>query len=143
MMPSRSLLKLKGLSEAKVEKIKEAANKLQSAGFVTATEMTQRRAQVVRITTGSKELDKLLGGGIQTMSITEAFGEFRCGKTQLSHTLAVACQLPVSMGGGNGKVAFIDTEGTFRPERIEQIAKRFGVDPEMAKENVSVHANRN
>ncbi|KAJ3327640.1 Meiotic recombination protein dmc1, partial [Kappamyces sp. JEL0680] len=68
------------------------------------------------------------------MSVTEAFGEFRTGKTQLGHTLCVTVQLPVSMGGGNGKAAFIDTEGTFRPERIRAIAARFG---EIAVGNIS------
>lgn len=63
------------------------------------------------------------------MSITEAFGEFRTGKTQLAHTLCVAVQLPIEMGGGNGRAAYIDTEGTFRPDRIRAIAERFGVDP--------------
>ena len=64
------------------------------------------------------------------MSITEAFGEFRTGKTQMSHTLCVAAQLPVNMGGANGKAAYIDTEGCFRPERIRSIAERFGLDPD-------------
>ena len=64
------------------------------------------------------------------MSITEAFGEFRTGKTQICHTLCVTCQLPVAMGGGAGKAAYIDTEGTFRPERIKAIAERFNLDPE-------------
>jgi RecA/RadA recombinase len=49
------------------------------------------------------------------------FGEFRTGKTQLCHTLCVTSQLPTSMGGGNGKAAYIDTEGTFRPERVVPI----------------------
>jgi meiotic recombination protein DMC1 len=62
-------------------------------------------------------MDDMLGGGVQTMSITEVFGEFRCGKTQLSHTLCVTSQLPKDVGGAEGKVAFIDTEGTFRPDR--------------------------
>ena len=62
-------------------------------------------------------MDQMLGGGIATMSITEVFGEFRCGKTQLGHTLSVVAQLPKDMGGAEGKVAFVDTEGTFRPER--------------------------
>lgn len=70
------------------------------------------------------------------MSITEVFGEFRCGKTQLCQTLCVTCQLPKSMGGANGKAAFIDTEGTFRPERIRAIAERFDVDPEQALDNI-------
>lgn len=71
------------------------------------------------------------------MSISEVFGEFRCGKTQLSHTMSVIAQLPKTMGGADGKVAYIDTEGTFRPERIAQIAERFGVDPEAAQENIA------
>lgn len=87
-------------------------------GFTTATEFHQKRSEIIQLTSGSRELDKLLGGGIETGSITEVFGEFRTGKTQLCHTLAVTCQLPVSQGGGEGKCLYIDTEGTFRPERL-------------------------
>ncbi len=93
-------------------------------GFTTATEFHQRRAEIISISTGSKELDKLLGGGIETGSITEMFGEFRTGKTQLCHTLAVICQLPLDMGGGEGKCIYVDTEGTFRPERLVAVAER-------------------
>lgn len=64
-------------------------------------------------------------GGIETGAITEIFGEFRTGKTQLCHTLAVVCQLPAEMGGGEGKCLYIDTEGTFRPERLLNIAERY------------------
>lgn len=71
------------------------------------------------------------------MSISEVFGEFRCGKTQLSHTMSVVAQLPKELGGAGGKVAYIDTEGTFRPERIAQIAERFGVDADAAQENIA------
>lgn len=71
------------------------------------------------------------------MSISEVYGEFRCGKTQLSHTMSVIAQLPKEMGGGEGKVAYIDTEGTFRPERIAQIAERFGLDAESTQENIA------
>lgn len=70
------------------------------------------------------------------MSITEVFGEFRTGKSQLSMTASVICQLPKELGGADGKVAYIDTEGTFRPERIKQIAERFGVDGDTACENI-------
>ena len=77
-----------------------------------------------QITTGSKELDKLLNGGIETGSITEMFGEFRTGKSQLCHTMAVTCQLPIDMGGAEGKCLYIDTEGTFRPERLLAVAER-------------------
>ncbi|KAG5406086.1 hypothetical protein IGI04_012205 [Brassica rapa subsp. trilocularis] len=82
-----------------------------------------------------KALDDLLGGGIETSAITEASGGFRSGKTQLAHTLCVTTQagfipkLPKNMKGGNGKVAYIYTEGTFRPDRIVPIAERFGMDP--------------
>lgn len=68
-------------------------------GFTTATEFHQRRSEIITVSTGSKALDQLLGGGIETGSITEIFGEFRTGKTQLCHTLAVMCQLPSDMGG--------------------------------------------
>lgn len=67
--------------------------KMVPMGFTTATAAYQKRAELVFLTTGSKELDKLLGGGIETGSITEIFGEFRTGKTQLCHTLAVTCQV--------------------------------------------------
>jgi RecA/RadA recombinase len=88
---------------------------------MTGSEFLHKRKDVIRLSTGSSQLDTLLGGGVETMSITEMFGEFRTGKTQICHTLAstlslqltlVTCQLPTSSGGGNGKVAYIDTEGT-------------------------------
>ena len=75
------------------------------------------------VSTGSKELDKLLQGGIETGSITELFGEFRTGKTQLCHTLCVTCQMPLEAGGAEGKALYIDTEGTFRPKRLRSIAE--------------------
>lgn len=132
MTSRRALLKVKGMSEAKVDKIKEAAQKILDCGFVSALELAIKRQAVFRISTGSDDLDRLLGGGVQSMSITEVFGEFRTGKTQMSTTLCVACQ----MIEGGGKAAYIDTEGTFRPERIRDIANRFGLDPEEALDNV-------
>lgn len=93
-------------------------------GFVTATELHGKRAELITLTTGSRDLDKLLGGGMETGSITEIFGEFRTGKTQICHTLAVTCQLPISQGGGEGKCLYIDTEGTFRPERLLAVAEK-------------------
>nr|CAG4637896.1 EOG090X0906 [Chydorus sphaericus] len=90
--PKKALISIKGISEAKADKIMAEAQKLVPMGFTTATEFHQKRADMVQISTGSKELDKLLGGGIETGSITEIFGEFRTGKTQLCLTLAVICQ---------------------------------------------------
>ena len=80
----------------------------------------------------------MLGGqGIETGSITEIFGEFRTGKTQLCHTLCVTCQLPVKDGGGAGMAMYIDTEGTFRPERLIPIAQRYGLDEKQVLDNVA------
>ncbi|KAF7722115.1 Meiotic recombination protein dmc1 [Apophysomyces ossiformis] len=138
MTTKKNLLRIKGLSETKVDKIQDAAAKSESSGFKTATEIAKFREKVFRISTGCKHFDALLGGGIQSMSITEVFGEYRTGKTQLAHTLCVQAQLPPHSGGANGKAAYIDTEGTFRPDRIRAIADRFGVDAEAALDNIIV-----
>ncbi|XP_050726591.1 DNA repair protein RAD51 homolog 1-like isoform X2 [Eriocheir sinensis] len=135
--PKKALLSIKGISEAKADKILNEATKLVPMGFTTATEFHQKRADLVQLTTGSKELDKLLGGGIETGSITEIFGEFRTGKTQLCHTLAVTCQLPLEMGGGEGKCLYIDTEGTFRPERLVATAQRYQLQEADVLDNVA------
>lgn len=92
---------------------------------------------MIKITTGSQELDNLLGGGLESGNLTEVFGEFRTGKTQLCHTVAVTSQLPQDIGGGEGKVLYIDTEGTFRPERCVMIAERFAMDPNDVLDNIS------
>lgn len=136
MTTRRKMCQIKGISEAKMEKIKEAAAKLANAGFVTALEYSDMRKMVFRISSGSTELDKLLGGGIESMSITEVFGEFRTGKTQLSHTLCVSAQLPGANGYTGGKVIFIDTENTFRPDRLREIADRFNLDQNAMLDNV-------
>lgn len=112
MAPKKELLNIKGISDAKLEKILEAAQKLETLGFQKGTDVLLRRKNLIRLTTGSNELNKLLGGGIESQAITEMFGEFRTGKTQLCLTLCVTAQIERSQGGGNGKVCYIDTEGT-------------------------------
>ncbi|CAG8846051.1 2663_t:CDS:2, partial [Racocetra persica] len=107
-------------------------------GFETATTVQQRRSDYLYISTGSENLDKLLGGGIESGSITEIFGEFRTGKSQLCHTLAVTCQLPIESGGAEGMCIYIDTEGTFRPERLASISERFNMDVKGVLDNVAV-----
>lgn len=134
---SRKLAEVKGISEAKVNKLKDIAKSLVPMEFKTAFDALEDRKHLVTLTTGSTELDKLLEGGIETGSITEVFGEFRTGKTQLCHTLCVTCQMSVTDGGAEGKAIYIDTEGSFRPKRLEQIAERFGLDPQVALENVA------
>ncbi|KAJ5714052.1 DNA recombination/repair protein RecA monomer-monomer interface [Penicillium malachiteum] len=135
--PKRLLEQIKGISEQKATKVLVEAAKLVPMGFTTATEMHARRSELISITTGSKRLDTLLGGGIETGSITEIFGEFRTGKSQICHTLAVTCQLPFDMGGGEGKCLYIDTEGTFRPVRLLAVAQRFGLVGEEVLDNVA------
>jgi|EP00927_Polykrikos_kofoidii_P052222 meiotic recombination protein DMC1 len=132
----KELLSIKGLSDQKVDKIIEAARKTASAGFVTCTQLVSRLKTRFAIATGAAKFDQMLGGGVESGSLTELFGEFRCGKTQLSHSASVMAQLPPNMGGANGKVIYIDTEGTFRPERIRQIAEAKGVSAEAAMDNI-------
>ena len=87
----------------------------------------------VNISTGATAIDEILGGGVETKAITEVYGEFRCGKTQLCHTMCVTSQLNEK---SPGKVAFIDTEGTFRPKMVRAIAERFGMEPDSVLNNV-------
>ncbi|KAK9810149.1 hypothetical protein WJX72_005647 [[Myrmecia] bisecta] len=133
----KELLAIKGISEAKVEKMQKEAWKVVPMGFTTATVVAEQRGEIIQITTGCKELDSVLEGGFETGSIVEVYGEFRGGKTQLCHTLCVTCQLPVDMGGGEGKAMYIDTEGSFRPQRLMQIAERYGLNPNDVLDNVA------
>uniref|UniRef100_A0A803V4H0 Meiotic recombination protein n=1 Tax=Ficedula albicollis TaxID=59894 RepID=A0A803V4H0_FICAL len=137
MTTKRALCNVKGLSEAKVDKIKEAANKLLEPGFLTAFEYSEKRKMVFHISTGSQEFDKLLGGGIESMAITEAFGEnfFLLFHFNLRFSVVTA-QLPGPNGYTGGKIIFIDTENTFRPDRLRDIADRFNVDHEAVLDNV-------
>ena len=130
------LAEVAGLGEATAAKIINAAREALELGFETGEQVFERRKTIGRITTGSKELDSLLGGGIETQSITEAFGKFSSGKSQIAFQLCVNAQLPVEKGGLGGGVIFIDTENTFRPERIAQIAKAKGADPDAILRNI-------
>lgn len=93
--PKKHLMAVKGISDGKAQKLLDESFKHVPMGFTSASHINQRRAELIYLTTGSRELDKLLNGGIETGSLTELIGEFRTGKTQLCHTLAVTCQLPV------------------------------------------------
>lgn len=109
-------------------------------GYETADTILERRKNITRITTGSKELDALIGGGVESMAITEAFGKFSSGKSQVGFQLAVNVQLPVEKGGcgPDSHVLFIDTESTFRPERIHTLAESAGMDPQQVLRNIHV-----
>ena len=113
------------IGEGVAEKVIEAARKAEDIGFETALEVDERRKDVGHISVGSKGFNDLLAGGIETQAITEVFGEFGSGKSQISHELAVTVQLPEELGGLDGDCVFVDTENTFRPERIKQIANGF------------------
>jgi len=135
----KELSEMAGLGEAVARKAIQSARKLMDLGFQTGFEYSEKRAEIGKITTGSKNLNELLGGkGIETKAITEAFGAYGSGKSQLGFTLAINAQLPLEMGGCNGKAVYIDTEGTFRPERIKQIAAGIGLNPEEVLKNIFV-----
>lgn len=128
-----------GVSPAVARKAIQASRNMLQLGFTDGLEYAARRENVSYITTGSKSFDELLGGkGVQSRAVTEAFGAYGSGKTQLGSTLAVNTQLPLDRGGANGKCVFIDTEGTFRPARIKQIAEALGANPEKVLKNIFV-----
>jgi DNA repair protein RadA len=106
--------------------------------FVTATKLYDKRKQEERISTGSKNLDNLFEGGIETRAVTEIYGEYGTGKTQICHTLCLMVQQKKSKNRLNHRALYIDTENTFRPERIVSIALARNLDPFKALENIIV-----
>jgi DNA repair protein RadA len=106
--------------------------------FVTAESALEKRKSLMRCSTGSRALDELLLGGIETQAVTEFYGEFGSGKSQICHTLAAIAPQPKEAGGLNGGVIYIDTEGTFRPERLNQIARARELEPSFVLKNVAV-----
>ncbi|KSW12687.1 DNA repair and recombination protein RadA [Pyrodictium occultum] len=130
-----------GIPITTAQRIIKAAREALDIRFKSALEVKKERLQTRKITTGSRNLDDLLGGGIETRTLTEFFGEFGSGKTQICHQLAVNVQLPVDKGGLStpdqvAKAVYIDTEGTFRWERIEAMSKRWGLDPDEVMSNI-------
>ena len=138
MSPS-ALSELAGVGEAVARKAIQAARGMMQLGFSDGMEFAKKREDVLFIGTGSTSLNALLGGkGIETKSITECYGAFGSGKTQLGLTLAVRVQLPKAQGGAEGKAVFIDTEGTFRPDRVRQIAEGLGLQADKVLKNILV-----
>lgn len=123
-----------GMTEAAAKKLIAAARASMEMGFESGEEVLKKREQVLKLSTGSKSFDALMGGGFETAAITECFGEYGSGKTQIGHILAVNVQKQFP-----GSVAvYIDTENTFRPERIEQLAKGVGLDSTEVLKNIRV-----
>ena len=127
------------IGDATAAKIIQKARKEADVGkFETGSALLEKRAKVGHLTSGSKTFDELLGGGFETQSITELYGEYGSSKTQIAHQLCVSVQLPLEQGGLNSHAFFIDTENTFRPERIIQMANAFELDPDEALEKIHV-----
>ena len=139
VMSPPALSDMAGVGEAVARKAIQAARTMMKLGFTDGMEFAKRREDVGFITTGSSNFNNLLGGrGLESKAITECYGAFGSGKTQLGLTLAVNVQLPKEQGGLDGKAVWIDTEGTFRPERIRQIAQGLGASPEKVLKNILV-----
>mmetsp|Transcript_43613 Transcript_43613/g.68287 ORF Transcript_43613/g.68287 Transcript_43613/m.68287 type:complete len:332 (+) Transcript_43613:46-1041(+) len=136
--PKKKILEIRGISEAKAEKIIQECFKLVPLGFCSGSVYYRNRQELIKLTSGSNEMDRILKGGFETGTITEIYGEYRTGKTQLCHTICVTCQLGISDGGGVGRAAYIDTEGTFRPERIVSVAERFNLNSHDVLDNISL-----
>ncbi|MFX1442220.1 MAG: DNA repair and recombination protein RadA [Promethearchaeota archaeon] len=134
--PPRIIQEDSGLGEKSTAKLIKASMEKLGIGFKSGEEIWEHRKNIARITTNNKEFDDLLGGGIETGSITEFFGEFRTGKTQIMHQLCVNVQLPKDQGGLEGNALYIDTEGTFRPERIIQMAETLDLDYKKILKNI-------
>ena len=115
-----------------------ADNGVLAKEFVSASDIYKRRQDIGKISTGTECLNALFDGGIETQALTEVYGEFGCGKTQFCHTLCVMVQKPHNDGGLDGGVLYIDSENTFRPERIVSIAKANGLDPQRVLDNIIV-----
>ena len=138
MTPAREIADLAGMGGDTALKVCRLARMHVDPGFIPALEVLEMRKSMLRCTTGSSELDRILGGGVETGAITELIGEFGSGKTQICFTLSVTAQLPVSEGGFGGNVCAIDTEGTFMPERVMQIAQEKGLASDKILEGILV-----
>ncbi|MEE9173634.1 MAG: helix-hairpin-helix domain-containing protein, partial [Thermoplasmata archaeon] len=135
----RSLADVAEIGNTAAQKIVLAAREaVDIGGFETGDVLLERRKSVNKVTTSSKGLDALLGGGVETQAITEVFGAYGSGKTQLGHQLAVNATLPVDQGGLGGETVWIDTESTFRPERIVQMSLDQELDPEAILQKIHV-----
>ncbi len=134
--PTRELMDKVGLTYETALKIAEAARRLVKIDFITAKELWNRRSSMIKISTGCDSLNELLGGGIETQAMTEFWGEYASGKSQLCMKLSVMAQIPKDKGGIEGNALFIDTEATFSPQRIYKMAEALDLDPDKTLENI-------
>lgn len=127
-----------GIGEKKALEVIRIARSSLTVSFIRADELLKMRQNVLRLTTGSKTMNELIGGGIETQTITEFYGQYGSGKSQMCHQLCVNVQLPTEKGGLNSGALYIDTENTFRTERIVQMAQHLGLVPEEVAKNIIV-----
>ncbi len=135
-MATAKELEQAGISKKNAKQLIRKARLSMPFQFIRGDELLKMRQKVLRLTTGSSMLDKLLGGGIESQSITEFYGEYGSGKSQICHQLCVNVQLPPERGGLGGAALYIDTENTFRTERIFQMSKNLGLDPKEALKSI-------
>lgn len=128
------LIEATGMSEAATKKLIHASRSNMKMGFKSGMDILKNRENIIRISTGSKNFDEIVGGGFETGAITECFGAYGSSKTQIAHQLAVNCQVD----DPDAVAVYIDTENTFRPERIKQMAKGKGLNPETVLKNIKV-----
>ena len=127
------------LGEAVATKIIGGAKKMANiGGFLSGDALLERRREVLKLSSKVQSIDDLLGGGFETQALVEVYGAFGSGKTQIGHQLAVNCTLPLEQGGLDGDIFYIDTEDTFRPERITQMARGYGLDPDQVLSRIHV-----
>ena len=136
--PSRELAQTMGMSVDRAKELAKQARDMLQLRFQTAEELLLHRKTVVRLTTGCRALDELLGGGVETQAVLELVGQYGVGKTQICHALCVFVQQPFNNGGLEGTALYIDTEGTFRPERVLEIAQSRGIVSDQILRNIIV-----
>jgi DNA repair protein RadA len=134
----RELAETAGLTEERAREFSKRAREMLNLNFLTAEELLKRRQNIARLTTGCKSLDDLLGGGVETQGILELIGQYGVGKTQICLALCVFVQQPVERGGLEGSALYLDTEGTFRPERIIEIARGREIPTDTILKNIIV-----
>jgi len=129
--------------ETAMQFINSAQDLLRKNGFLSkewtnASQLLVKRKEIDRIDTGSVALNHVLGGGIETQAVTEFYGEFGSGKTQICHQLCANVQQPKDKGGLEGNAIYIDTEQTFRADRLDEICNTRGWETQKILDNTHV-----
>ncbi|MFW9997873.1 MAG: DNA repair and recombination protein RadA [Candidatus Odinarchaeota archaeon] len=138
MSPKQLADLVAGIGEMTAQKFIAEAREYHGLGVKKGSLVRAQEKARKKISTGLTGLDKILNGGVETGVVTEFYGAFKSGKTQLCHQLSVLVQRPEEAGGLNKSCAWIDTEGTWYSERPVKIAEKFGMDPDQVLDNIYV-----